>query len=99
MTFKKGDKKIAGRVAGTQNRFTQSVKEAFIEAFEKLGGVEALVKWGHRNPTDFYKLVSKLLPVDVNMAVKQIPEARVYPRKPVNEPGLSTTSEAVDSVH
>ncbi len=99
MAFQKGNKLGGGRPAGIQNKFTMSVKEAFSEAFEKLGGVEALVRWGQRNPTDFYKLVSKLIPTDVNMAIKQIPEARVYPRQPVDESGLPAPSEAVDSVH
>lgn len=92
-------RKTGGRVAGTQNKFTVSVKEAFGEAFEKLGGVEALVKWAQRNQTDFYKLASKLIPADINMAIKETPQARVYPKQPIDEPGLSPTSETMDSLH
>lgn len=55
----------AGRKAGTPNRATASIKGAFVEAFDKLGGVPALVAWGKDNPTDFYKLVSRLIPVEV----------------------------------
>lgn len=55
----------AGRKAGTPNKTTSSIKAAFVAAFDKLGGVPALVKWGQDNPTDFYKLVSRLIPVEV----------------------------------
>jgi hypothetical protein len=79
MAFQKGQPKIAGRVAGTPNKLTASVKEAFSIAFEKIGGAEALAEWATRNKTEFYKLASKLIPTDVNMAVKEVPEARVYP--------------------
>lgn len=100
MAFQKGQSKIGGRVAGTPNKVTASIKEAFGEAFEKLGGAQALAEWGMRNKTEFYKLASKLIPTDVNMAVQQIPEARVYPVKPViDESRLPPSSEAMDSVH
>jgi hypothetical protein len=56
----------AGRPPGAVNKFTSSVKDAFAEAFDKMGGAEALLKWGKRNPDDFYKLASKLIPSDIN---------------------------------
>lgn len=92
-------KKTGGRVAGTPNKFTSSVKEAFGEAFNMLGGAEALFKWAQRNQTDFYKLASKLIPADVNLGVHEIPQARVYPKQPIDEPRLPASSETVDSVH
>lgn len=96
MAAPKGNKFSAGRPPGATNKFTTSVKEAFSEAFDKLGGVEALVIWGKENPTDFYKLASKLIPTDVNLAVKEIPQARVFPLGIQDEPELS---ENTDSVH
>lgn len=62
--MKKG-MRLGGRAKGVQNKVTTSVKEAFVEAFEKMGGAEALVRWGLRNPSEFYKLVSKLIPHDI----------------------------------
>lgn len=59
-----------GRPKGVPNKFTSSVKEAFAEAFGTLGGAPALAKWGKENPTDFYKLASKLIPAEVNAAVE-----------------------------
>lgn len=91
--------KTGGRVAGTPNKLTQTVKEAFGDAFEMLGGAEALFKWAQRNQTDFYKLASKLIPADVNMAVVETPEARVYPLGLDEQNRLPTASETMDSVH
>lgn len=100
--FEKGQPKIGGRVAGTPNKHTATIKEAFGEAFEKLGGADALVIWAKSNKTDFYKLASKLIPTEMNMAVIATPQARVYPKGPPvieNEPRLPATPEAMDSVH
>ena len=99
--FRKGKPKTGGRKPGVVNKATASVKEAFAEAFDKLGGAEALVAWGRENPTDFYKLASKLIPTDVNMALVEHPEARVYPLgNPEHEQDrLPAAQEAMDSVH
>lgn len=55
----------SGRQPGSVNKTTSSIKAAFIAAFDNLGGIPALVEWGKENPTDFYKLVSRLIPVEV----------------------------------
>ena len=44
------------------------MKEALLEAFEKLGGLDGLVKWGEDNRTEFYKLWVKLLPAQLQLA-------------------------------
>lgn len=61
----RGKPNVEGRPKGSQNKFTRSVREAFQLAFEELGGVPALVQWGRENPTDFYKLLARLIPVEV----------------------------------
>ncbi len=58
-------RKTGGRKPGSLNKFTANVKNAFAEAFDKLGGVDALVAWGAENRTDFYKLASKLIPTEM----------------------------------
>lgn len=70
-TVDKSREKIkgSGRVAGTPNKTTKSTKEALQEAFERLGGVDSLVIWGKDNQTEFYKLWSKIIPLDVNANV------------------------------
>lgn len=62
-----------GRVKGVPNKTTASVKGAFVEAFEMMGGAQALLIWGKENQTDFYKLASKLIPTEVNATVANIP--------------------------
>lgn len=61
--------KTGGRKKGTPNKFTASVKAAFEEAFDRMGGVEALVSWAQSEPTEFYKLYSKLLPAEIKADV------------------------------
>ncbi|MGN6205969.1 hypothetical protein [Humibacter sp.] len=59
-----------GRKKGSLNKTTASVKQALIDAFEKMGGVPSLVTWGKEHPTEFYKLYVKLLPTDVQLSGK-----------------------------
>lgn len=58
-------KKTGGRRRGSLNKTTLSVKAALIEAFEEMGGVAALVRWGKKNPSQFYALWGRLLPQEV----------------------------------
>lgn len=59
-----------GRPKGSPNKSTTSVKAAFEEAFDKLGGVDALLTWAKDEPREFYKLYAKLLPVQVQADMK-----------------------------
>jgi hypothetical protein len=56
-----------GRPPGTPNKFT-SLKQAFLDAFEIIGGVDALAEWAkksERNRGIFYGLITKLFPQEV----------------------------------
>ena len=56
-------KKTGGRKAGTPNKATASVKQAIEDAFEDIGGAEALAKWARANPGDFYtRVYVRLIP-------------------------------------
>lgn len=65
-TFRKGDGR-ARKPVGAKNKVTQSMRQAWLEAFEGVGGVPALIEWGSdpKNRTAFYTLASKLIPVDI----------------------------------
>jgi len=64
--WKKGESgNLKGRQKGTPNKLTQSARQAFELAFERLGGTEGLTTWGKKNPTDFYKIYGRLIPTDV----------------------------------
>lgn len=54
-----------GRVKGVQNRFTASMKDAVMLAFDGIGGVQALTEWARENQSDFYRLCSRLIPQQV----------------------------------
>lgn len=73
-TFGKG-RKPKGRPPGVPNKVTRAFKEAVMIAFDELGGVDGLVRWGQHNPTEFYKVASRLIPHEV--------VATVTPMRPV----------------
>ena len=54
-----------GRKAGTPNKTTVTVKAALTAAYEKIGGDQTFAVWAKENQTDFYKLYTKLLPLQV----------------------------------
>ena len=71
--FKKGDKKPAnsGRKKGTLNKFT-TLKQAYLDAFnsKEMGSTKGLVDAFKVNPftkREFYKLISKLLPSNMDV--------------------------------
>jgi len=65
----------SGRPVGSKNQFT-TLKSAFIDAFEEIGGVDNLVEWARCNQTDFYRMLARLMPreikADVNTGVSLI---------------------------
>ena len=67
--FRPGERPV-GRQKGTPNKATASIKAAFVEAFDNLGGATALANWARENPTEFYRLASKLIPTEVNAKVE-----------------------------
>ena len=62
--------KTGGRKKGSQNKSTAAIKEALLAVFAELqesAGSENghFLEWARGNSTDFYKLASKLLPLQV----------------------------------
>jgi hypothetical protein len=69
MAKPKGSKKIGGRTKGTPNKLTASIKEAFAITFtilqdDKKANLEA---WAKENPTEFYKIMSKVIPTELQV--------------------------------
>ena len=62
--FKKGEH-TAGRQPGTPNKFT-NLKNDFLAAYEMIGGKAALAEWGKTHKREFFQLVAKMLPNNVN---------------------------------
>lgn len=54
-----------GRPKGAINKLSGTAKENIAAVFVRLGGTSAMAEWANENKTEFYKLYSKLLPVDI----------------------------------
>lgn len=69
MPFPKGKPRPAGagRRKGTPNILTISVREAVKKAFDELqkDPDANLTTWGRANPTEFYKISSRLIPAEI----------------------------------
>lgn len=61
----KGGKKSPAAITTARDNLTR--------AFDLMGGVPALVVWGRSNPTEFYRLWSKLLPKEAADEGKSMP--------------------------
>jgi hypothetical protein len=67
MAFKKGQSgNKKGRTPGVPNHLTTSAKEAFMYAFNNVGGQERLAKYARTNYSDFIKIFSRIIPQDIN---------------------------------
>lgn len=68
--FQKGHKKIpgSGAVKGQKYKFT-TLKQAFLDAFEGMGGTAELQRWGtqKRNRATFYNMICKMLPKEMTI--------------------------------
>lgn len=60
-----------GRIKGVPNKFT-SFKASLLQVYQDMGGDKALCEWASRreNQGEFYKLVAKLLPKEVELTGK-----------------------------
>ena len=60
--------KRTGRPKGSKDKFT-NLKQAFLDAFEAIGGTDALTAWAKKesNRKAFYSMITKLLPREVDV--------------------------------
>jgi len=67
---KSGNEK--GREKGSQNKLTKTFKEMLNEALLAMQEDKKnnLIAWGKENPTEFYKIASKLIPTELNAAIE-----------------------------
>ena len=69
MAKPKGSKKTGGRKKGSKNKISTDIKAAYLEAFEKRGGVQGLLDWAAESTDSFYAQVSKMLPKEIDASV------------------------------
>lgn len=61
-----------GRPPGAKNVVNRTVKETVLEVFNKLQqGKNSLEAWAEEEPTEFYKIASKLIPTELTGTVKK----------------------------
>ena len=68
--FKKNNKFGTGRKKGSKNKFT-TLKEAFYEVFNDLGGANGMMDWALEDPDNmkcFYQMIAKMLPREVALS-------------------------------
>lgn len=68
---KAGDKRRNGGLASP--KVTSKARDDLALAFDLMGGVPALVVWGRANPTEFYRIWSRLIPKPVEDASQPLP--------------------------
>jgi hypothetical protein len=55
-----------GRPKGSKNKFTTNIKEAILESFQRLGGVDYLEEQGRKNPVAYLMLLKSIMPLQVS---------------------------------
>lgn len=75
--FKKGQ---GGRPVGAKNILNKTFKESLLEAFQELQNDpnHQLIAWAKREDTEFYRLMSKLLPMELNQHVEVTGGVQIY---------------------
>lgn len=54
-----------GRPKGIPNKVSGLAKDAVAKVFEEIGGIAQMAEWAKENPTPFYNIYAKLLPLQV----------------------------------
>lgn len=87
------------RTKGSLNTKNIALKTMILNALEKVGGPEYLVRQANTNPTAFMTLIGKLIPIDVDITKTQINvHVGLYPEEHErNKPVI--TQEAAQGVH
>lgn len=57
-------RKTGGRQKGTPNKMSKTVKDNVLSVFDEIGGTDEMALWAADNRTEFYRLYSKLLPIE-----------------------------------
>lgn len=68
--FELGREKTGGRSKGVQNVVTREVKEALLEALERVNPEDYFETLAHSHPELFVRLVSKLIPQEQIVEVR-----------------------------
>ena len=61
-------KKTGGRQKGTPNKLNANAKDNIAAVFQRIGGLEAMAQWATENRTEYYRIYSRLLPIDAQIS-------------------------------
>lgn len=65
MSFQPGKPKTGGRQRGTPNQLTGAFRAAVLHVYKGLGGHAAFLAWARENPTEYYRIAARLIPVEL----------------------------------
>ncbi len=86
----------SGRSKGTPNRATRAAKDVLSATFDGIGGVDAMVAWAKKEPTAFYRLWARLIPLESRVeTVNDAPRPKVVLYLPDNGRNPAMTAKAV----
>ena len=94
MPFQPGNK-LGGRPKGSRNKFT-CLKDDFLAAYHKTGGVKGLCEWIEKDPKNrevFYKMLARMLPSEVavrDTVTSALPPFDVIFTVPVYSPSVAS---------
>lgn len=72
------------RVPRSRDVKRAQVVNAFLDAFQLIGGTPRLALWADENPTEFYRLYSKLMPKEQKEQDNEITINHVLPQGPLD---------------
>lgn len=80
MPFEKGKQKTGGRVKGTPNIATRTVKETVLAVFNDLQNDPKvnLTEFGKKYPREFYAIAAKLIPTEIKSQVEATIKGKPY---------------------
>ena len=86
MPFQPGKPKTGGRQPGTPNRVTGAFREAVQIVYDRLGSHDAFLEWARENPTEYYRIASRLIPVEIKSDEDRTVRVIIAPAPPPKPP-------------
>ncbi len=59
--------KTGGRQKGSVNKTTAFFREAVSVVYRDIGGDKAFAQWARENPSEYYRIAARLIPLQVNV--------------------------------